>query len=111
MAQMPPAGAVGVAGPGGVGRRALIGGGGLAGLAGLGGALGVGFWLSRRSPAISGERVKVAHLLRRAGFAPTAAELDAAARAGLGPTIDTLLHPERADDSALEKRLAGDAFD
>ena len=93
-----------------VSRRAAVAGG--LGLAGLGSALGLGL-LSRRGTAgqIGDQRQQASHLLRRAGFAASIAEVDAALKAGLGPTADTLLHPERVDDSALESRLRADNFD
>jgi uncharacterized protein (DUF1800 family) len=49
---------------------------------------------------MAADRATVAHLLRRAGFAPTSAEVDAAAAAGYGATVDLLLdfsEPDRAD--------------
>ena len=93
-----------------ISRRALVGGS--IGLAGLGSALGLGL-LSRTPPGgqIGDQRQQAAHLLRRAGFAPSVTEVDAAVRAGLGATTDTLLHPERVDDAALEARLKADNFD
>src|SRR5690349_10360175 len=39
------------------------------------------------------ERVAVSHLLRRLTFGPTAAEVDAAERAGAGATLDKVLEP------------------
>jgi uncharacterized protein (DUF1800 family) len=49
---------------------------------------------------MAADRATMAHLLRRAGFAPTAAEIDAATAAGYGATVDALLDfsaPDRAD--------------
>ncbi|MEW2382741.1 DUF1800 domain-containing protein [Micromonospora sp. NPDC047707] len=43
------------------------------------------------------EREAVAHLLRRATFGPTAEEVDAAERAGVAATLDSLLAPPGAD--------------
>ena len=84
-------------------RRNLLG---AAGVVGVGGAIGVGYWLRERASAgITNDRQKTVHLLRRAGFAPSPAEVDAAMRAGLAATTDTLLHPERIDDSKLEGQL------
>src|SRR3954454_18333859 len=51
-------------------------------------------------------RRELAHLLRRAGFGATAAELDAAARLGYDATVERLLPPERVADDG-ESRLAG----
>ncbi|MHB8507086.1 MAG: DUF1800 domain-containing protein [Candidatus Dormibacteria bacterium] len=92
-----------------LGRRQLMVGGGLAG---VGGALGLGYRLRERpAEALSGDRTRAAHLLRRAGFAASAVEVDHAVKDGLSATTDRLLHPERSADSALLTRLAGDTFD
>ena len=56
------------------------------------------------------ERQRVAHLLRRATFGPTPAEIDAALAMGLGATIDRLIHPERIDDD-VDALVPRDAFD
>ncbi|BCB75546.1 DUF1800 family protein [Phytohabitans flavus] len=48
------------------------------------------------------EREQVALLLRRATFGPTAAEVDAAERAGYAATVDRLLTPRAADAGARE---------
>ena len=48
----------------------------------------------------------MAHLLRRAGFGATPAELDAAVRRGYDATVAWLLHPERqpaADEDIIER--------
>jgi len=52
----------------------------------------------------SSSRAAVAHLLRRTGFGPTAAEVDAAAARGFSATVDALLDfsgPDPADATAL----------
>ena len=52
------------------------------------------------------ERALLAHLLRRAGFGATPAELDAAIRRGYDATVAWLLHPERqpaADEDIIER--------
>jgi uncharacterized protein (DUF1800 family) len=49
------------------------------------------------------ERLKVAHLLRRAAFGYTPAELDQYAALGFAATLDRLLNPERVDDSATDQ--------
>ena len=52
---------------------------------------------------MSADRATVAHLLRRAGFGPTAAEVDAATAAGYDATVDALLDfsgPDPADAAA-----------
>ena len=56
--------------------------------------------------ALLGERENVAHLLRRAGFVFSQAELDDFASKGLSDTIHRLINYEGADDAELEKRLA-----
>jgi uncharacterized protein (DUF1800 family) len=92
-------------------RRDLVGAGGVAG---LGSAVGLGYWLreqQREGQAATNTSQRVGHLLRRAGFGPTAAEIDAATRAGLAATTENLLHPERQDDSALESKLGQAALD
>jgi uncharacterized protein (DUF1800 family) len=107
---MDPTAATTASAPSSVSRRTLVGGG--AGLAALGGLLGAGLLLKERADGlVVDERQRAAHLLRRAGFSPTAAEVDTAVKAGTAVTTDLLLHPERVDDSALESRLAADAFD
>lgn len=47
------------------------------------------------------ERAVVAHLLRRATFGPTAAEVDAAEQAGYDATLDALLVPSGPDRGAV----------
>lgn len=49
---------------------------------------------------ITTERGKIAHLLRRAGFSPSAAEIDAATAKGVAAVTDELLNPERVVDDA-----------
>ncbi|HWP28412.1 MAG TPA: DUF1800 domain-containing protein [Chloroflexota bacterium] len=44
-------------------------------------------------------RRELAHLLRRAGFGATPAELDAAVRLGYDTVVDRLLHPEAVEDA------------
>lgn len=96
--------------PPAISRRVLIGGG--AGIAGLGSLLGAGLLLrGREAGQVEDPRQRASHLLRRGGFAPTVAEVDAAVKAGSAATTDSLLHPQRTDDSALESRLQADAFD
>jgi uncharacterized protein (DUF1800 family) len=50
-------------------------------------------------------RRELAHLLRRAGFGATPAELDAAARLGYDATVERLLNYERTSDD-VESRIA-----
>ena len=51
------------------------------------------------------ERVKVAHLLRRAGFGASAAELDRYAAAGTTATTEAILDYQRASNQLLESQL------
>lgn len=51
-------------------------------------------------------RREVGHLLRRAGFGASPAELDAALRLGYDATLDRLLAPESVPDDDLEAHLA-----
>jgi uncharacterized protein (DUF1800 family) len=60
--------------------------------------------------ALTTERGRVAHLLRRATFGASAAEIDAAARAGLNATLDRLLNPEQQNED-FDSRFPSDAFD
>jgi len=93
-----------------VSRRALIGAG--AGIAGLGALLGVGFLIKAEvSGMVVDERQRAAHLLRRAGFAPAASEVDAVVKNGIEVSTEALLHPEQSGDRGLESRLAADNFD
>jgi uncharacterized protein (DUF1800 family) len=48
------------------------------------------------------ERLKVAHLLRRAGFGYTPAELDQYVALGFDATLERLLNPEQVDNSAID---------
>ncbi|GAC1374102.1 MAG: hypothetical protein NVSMB32_17400 [Actinomycetota bacterium] len=89
-------------------RRQLLG---LAGLGGVVAAAGTAYLVEHPAAAHPAPRAQAAHLLRRAGFAPSQAELTAAMARGLSRTIDDLVHPERVDDSALDAALAGHSFD
>jgi uncharacterized protein (DUF1800 family) len=51
-------------------------------------------------------RRELGHLLRRAGFGASPAELDAALQIGYDATLERLLAPESVDDAAAEARLA-----
>ena len=55
-------------------------------------------WVSLADP----ETARVAHLLRRAGFTPTRAEIDRAAAQGYEATVAELLHPEEQPDLEIE---------
>jgi uncharacterized protein (DUF1800 family) len=55
--------------------------------------------------ALSSERVRVAHLLRRAGFGTTPAELDRYAAMGTRAVTDQLINYERTSNAGLEAQL------
>jgi uncharacterized protein (DUF1800 family) len=56
--------------------------------------------------AFDTERSRVAHLLRRAGFGSTPAELDAYTALGFQQSLERLLNYDQVDDSAVEQRVA-----
>src|SRR5207248_4102049 len=56
--------------------------------------------------ALDNIRSQVGHLLRRAGFGPTEAELDQYSALGFAGAVDRLLNPEQVDDSAADQLLA-----
>ena len=56
--------------------------------------------------ALDNPRSQIAHLLRRAGFGATEAELDQYASLGFAGALDVLLNPEQIDDSATDQLLA-----
>src|SRR5438309_7449176 len=55
--------------------------------------------------ALDTTRSPVAHLLRRAGFGATEAELDQYTALGFDGALDRLLNPEQVDDSATDQQL------
>jgi uncharacterized protein (DUF1800 family) len=55
--------------------------------------------------ALDTTRSQVAHLLRRAGFGATEAELDQYTALGFAGAVDRLLNPELVDDSATDQQL------
>lgn len=57
--------------------------------------------------SLQSEPEKIAHLLRRAGFGASPAELDGFVAMGLPATIDHLLNYEQVDNAALDGLLAG----
>src|SRR3954453_5594197 len=61
--------------------------------------------------ALDTPRSQVAHLLRRAGFGATEAELDQYSSLGFAGALDRLLNPENVDDSATDQLLAPLALD
>jgi uncharacterized protein (DUF1800 family) len=56
--------------------------------------------------ALDNPRSQVAHLLRRAGFGTTDAELDQYTALGFAGALERLLNPEQVDDSAADQQLA-----
>ncbi|MBV9581565.1 MAG: DUF1800 domain-containing protein [Chloroflexi bacterium] len=56
--------------------------------------------------ALDNVRSQIAHLLRRAGFGATSAELDQYSQLGFAGAVDRLLNPEQVDDSATDQILA-----
>ena len=63
------------------------------------------------APAGLTERERVAHLLRRAGFGASEAEMDKFARMDTVNTVAYLVDYEKVDDSEMETRLASFKFD
>jgi uncharacterized protein (DUF1800 family) len=55
--------------------------------------------------ALDNVRSQVAHLLRRAGFGATEAELDTYTPLGFAGAVERLLNPEQVDDSATDQLL------
>src|ERR1700716_143421 len=55
--------------------------------------------------ALDNTRSQVAHLLRRAGFGATEAELDQYTALGFAGAVERLLNPEQVDDSAIDQQL------
>jgi len=56
-------------------------------------------------------RRQAAHLLRRAGFGGTPAEIEAASAGGVRVAVDALLHPRVADTDLLEYPELGSLYD
>jgi uncharacterized protein (DUF1800 family) len=61
--------------------------------------------------ALSTQPALTAHLLRRAGFAATPKELAYYQSLGWDRALDELLHPERVDNSELERAIEAQNFD
>src|SRR3989440_8169461 len=61
--------------------------------------------------ALDNTRSQVAHLLRRAGFGATEAELDQYTALGYAGAVDRLLNPDQVDESATEQAIAPLALD
>src|SRR5215217_4997480 len=56
--------------------------------------------------AVSDSDRAVLHVLNRLGYGPTPAAIEQVKRLGIGPYVETQLHPERLADSAMAARLA-----
>ncbi len=84
-------------------RRTLIAGAAVAGLGALVAAEAASTAGLRSQPL--SDDVKLRHLLRRAGFGASSAELDQYRKLGLSGTVDRLIDYESVDNSALENRL------
>ncbi len=56
--------------------------------------------------ALDNVRSQIAHLLRRAGFGATQAEVDLYTPLGFSGAVEMLLNPEQVDDSATDQLLA-----
>ncbi len=65
----------------------------------------------RPAPEPDPDRVRMGHLLRRAGFGASQSEMDRFMEMGLPATIDYLIEYQDVDNSALEQRLEGLALD
>ena len=59
-----------------------------------------------RQSAANVDQAALVHLLSRTSFGATPQSLDEVRRVGVNAYLDRQLHPERIDDSALERRLA-----
>ena len=57
---------------------------------------------AQRITLADSETVRVAHLLRRAGFGPTRSEIERAAGQGYEATVEELLHPDAQPDLEIE---------
>ena len=57
---------------------------------------------AQRIELADAETVRVAHLLRRAGFGPTRAEIERAAAQGYEATVEELLYPDAQPDLEIE---------
>jgi hypothetical protein len=62
-------------------------------------------------PGPKGERIRIGHLLRRAGFGASYEELDNFTALGVPATVDYLLEYESVDDSSLEEFLTSLTLD
>jgi hypothetical protein len=93
------------------GRREVIFG---AAMVGLGAMIGIDTPGSRGGAPPRGplsDETKLRHLLRRAGFGATSAEIASYRQLGLAGTIDRLVNYESVDNSAVDGRLNGLGLD
>src|SRR4030095_8807170 len=69
--------------------------------------------ISRRTSlmALDTTRSQVAHLLRRAGFGASEAELNEYTALGYAGAVDRLLNPEQVDESCADQLVAPLALD
>ena len=59
------------------------------------------------------ELAQIAHLMRRAGFGSTRADLEALASKGYGAAVDDLVHPERfpeVEEDVIERYYGGEGY-
>ncbi|GAC1323896.1 MAG: DUF1800 domain-containing protein [Chloroflexota bacterium] len=61
--------------------------------------------------ALDNARSQVAHLLRRAGFGASQAELDTYTQLGFAGAVDRILSPETIDDSATDQQIGPAGLD
>src|SRR5262249_28241326 len=86
------------------GRRSLLAGAAVAGLGALI-AAEVARSAGGKAEAPPSDETTLRHLLRRAGFGASAAELDLYRPLGLNGTVDRLVDYAAVDNSALDRRL------
>ncbi len=94
----------------GVSRRALLLGGlAGAGVAAMAGGVALEQW-TQHNGWLPGTQVapdaQIGHLLRRAGFGATPADLTMYSASGFNGAVDRLLNYQNVSDDALEKRLS-----
>ncbi|MBC8159589.1 MAG: DUF1800 domain-containing protein [Roseiflexaceae bacterium] len=64
-------------------------------------------WADDATATLAGSDPALLHLLQRLTYGPAPGDLAHANQLGAAALVDEQLHPERIDDSALERRLAG----
>lgn len=93
----------------GISRRAALIGTGALGVGAVGAGVGA-VLIHRLTPSVdlfSADAGRISHLLRRAGFGPSTADIADYLDAGVDGSIDRLLSPSSIANAALDKRLAG----